>query len=154
MVNSLKTAVVHLRSENDKLSDEVQKKKCLIDNHALKVSKLRIANNNLKSTLNFEKSKTSKTIRMDQLTSVVDHNQVKIILGRASFGICKLMRLHVSGESVLVAAKEYESFVNREEIIHEMSMLIQISHICFPFVFGVALDVNLRLLLNGILWSC
>ncbi len=74
-------------------------------------------------------------MRMNQLISVVDHNQVKIILGRGSFGICKLVRLHVSGESVLVAAKEYESFMNKEEIIHEMSMLTKISHICFPYVW-------------------
>ena len=146
VVNSLKTAVVHSKSENEKLKSELHLKKCIVDHHSLKISKLRVVNNKLKSNLHFEKSKALKTIR-DQRTLIVDDNQVEIVFGRGVFRVCKLMRLHVSCESVLVAAKQYESFVNNEDIIHEMSILTQ-TLTCFPFVFGIALNAHPKLLME------
>jgi serine/threonine protein kinase len=111
------------------------------------LSKLKATNLDLISNLNNKKSKNIKTIRTDQLSPVINDDGEAVILGKGCFGVCKLMRLHVSGESVLVAAKTYDSFVKDREIIHEMSILTQISHECFPFVFGVALDIDPKLLI-------
>jgi hypothetical protein len=59
-----------------------------------------------------------KTTRTDQLCPVInDEGEEAVILGKGCFGVCKLMSLHVSGECALV------------------------------FVFGVALDIDPKLLI-------
>ena len=59
-----------------------------MDHHSFRMSKLRVLNNKLISTLNFENYKRAGKLR------------------RGYFGGCKLMRLHAFGESVLVVAGE------------------------------------------------
>lgn len=82
------------------------------------------------------KSKLVKEIRNDQLVTVKDKSDAEIILGRGKFGKCKLMKMSVSGESILVAAKQYCNTVKREHVIQEAILLSQLSHPVFPFVFG------------------
>ena len=58
-------------------------------------------------------------------------------LGEGKFGICKLVSLSVSGESVKVAVKHYTELTTKEAVVDEASLLSRISHEAFPFVFGV-----------------
>ena len=59
------------------------------------------------------------------------------------------MRLNLSGESVLVAAKDYELFVKEWDVIHEMSILT--SHKCFLQMFSFC---GLAKVLYSIFISC
>lgn len=78
-----------------------------------------------------------KEIRQDQLLAVKDSHNNEIVLGQGRFGICKLMSLSVSGESVKVAVKHYTELTKKEAVVDEACLLSQISHEAFPFVFGV-----------------
>lgn len=61
----------------------------------------------LKELMSQSKSNLVKEIRQDQLSVVKDSNNNDIVLGQGRFGVCKLMSLSVSGESVKVAVKHY-----------------------------------------------
>ena len=58
------------------------------------------------------------------------------MFGQGRFGVCKLMSLSVSGESVKVAVKHYTELTPKEAVIDEACLLSRISHEAFPFVFG------------------
>ena len=76
-------------------------------------------------------------IRQDQLLVVKDNHNNEIVLGQGRFGICKLMSLSVSGESVKVAVKHYTELTTKEAVVDEACLLSRISHEALPFVFGV-----------------
>ena len=85
------------------------------------------------------KSNFVREVKEDQLSVVKDSHDNEIVLGQGRFGICKLMSLAVSGESVRVAVKHYNQLTSKEAVVQEASLLAQISHPAFPFVFGVVL---------------
>lgn len=98
-------------------------------------------NSNLKkrmSSMNAEslKSNVVKEIRPDQLSVVKDKQDNDIVLGQGRFGICKLMTLVLGGESIRVAVKQYNELTSKYSVVEEASLLSQISHPMFPFVFG------------------
>ena len=59
------------------------------------------------------------------------------MLGQGSFGICKLMSLSVSGESVKVAVKHYTELTPKEAVFDEACLSSRVSCETFSFVFGV-----------------
>jgi len=61
----------------------------------------------LKELTSKRKANLVKEIRQDQLLVVKDSRNNEIVLGQGRFGICKLMSLSVSGESVKLAVKHY-----------------------------------------------
>lgn len=91
----------------------------------------------LKELMSQSKSNLVKEIRQDQLSVVNDSNNNDIVLSQGRFGVCKLMSLSVSGESVKVAVKHYPELTPREAVVDEACLLSRISHEAFPFVFGV-----------------
>ena len=91
----------------------------------------------LKELVSHSKLKLVKEIRQEQLVAMKDSHNNDIVLGQGRFGVCKLMSLSLSGESVKVAVKQYSELTPREAVIDEAHLLSCISHKAFPFVFGV-----------------
>lgn len=70
----------------------------------------------------------------------------EVILGEGKFGICKLKQFTASGSRCYVAAKEYVFANTRlKDIIYEVQIVQQLSHQCFPFVFGICTHNNLQI---------
>ena len=59
------------------------------------------------------------------------------MLGQGRFGVCKLMSLSVSGESVKVAVKHYTELTPKEAVGDEACLSSHVSYETFSFVFGV-----------------
>lgn len=74
-----------------------------LSNKAIRI--LRRKYQTLKEFMSQSKAYLVKEIRQDQLVVVKDSHNNEIVLGQGKFGICKLMSLSVSGESVKVAVK-------------------------------------------------
>lgn len=103
-----------------------------------KYEMLKLLLSNMKIENQHTQSKFLKSIRADQLTYAKDELNSDVILGKGMFGICKLMFMNVSGEIVKVASKHYQKEIPKETIFKEASFLSQLSHIAFPYIFGVA----------------
>jgi archaellum component FlaC len=137
--SDLNNVIRKLKAENSAIQSTCETANENLNILRNKYDKLKHELSNVKSDKLAVKSKLVKSIRADQLSSVKDQNDNDIILGKGKFGICKLMNAEISGETVIVAVKQYYKAVLKEIVIEEAFLLTRLSHIAFPFVFGVAL---------------